>query len=58
MKNNLSWQVLIGVAVVAYVLKYLLGGVIGDAFAILGLVSLLLGIVALFKKPKNQEKEK
>ena len=55
MKKNLSWKILIGVAIVAYALSYLLGGVIGNALGLLGLICLLLGIVGIFQKPKKED---
>jgi len=55
MKKSLSWQVLLGVAAVAFILGKLLGGVIGDCLNLLFIITLLLGIVNIFqKKPKDK----
>ena len=52
--NNkiLSWKglVLLGLAVVAYALQYTTGGYV---WGLLSLISLLMGIVTIFRKPKK-----
>ena len=52
--NNkiLSWKglVLLGIAVVAYALQYTTGNYV---WGLLSLISLLMGIVTIFRKPKK-----
>lgn len=54
MKNKtLSWKILLPCAAIAYLLQYILGGIVGDCLGFLGVILLLMGIVAIFQKPKT-----
>ncbi len=44
-KKELSAKVILIVAIVSYSLKFLIGGIIGDSFALLGFICLILGIM-------------
>ncbi len=49
MKKNLSWKVLLAIGVVSFVIKFLVGGeAISALFEIVGLITLILGIIGFF----------
>jgi type IV secretory pathway VirB2 component (pilin) len=52
MKKSLPAKYVLLVAVIAQGLRFLIGGLIGDAFGLLSLVCFVLGIVGLFTKKK------
>ncbi len=49
-KKELSAKTILIVAVVAYALKFLIGGIIGDSFALLGFICLIFGILRLSRE--------
>lgn len=49
-KNELSAKVILIIAVVSYILKFLIGGIIGDSFALLGLICLIFGLIKLYRE--------
>ena len=58
MKKEIPAYVLFIIAVVSYGLSYLLGGIIGDSFGLLGLICLLLSIVRFIRELSNKRKAK
>ena len=56
MNKILSWKILLGCAVIAYILPYVIGGFLGALIKrpleLLSLVTFLMGIVAIFQRPK------
>lgn len=55
MKKTLSWKVLLGVAAASFIISKIVGGVVGDAINLLFIITLLLGIVAIFQQRKTQK---
>lgn len=51
-KNELSAKVILIVALISYILKFLIGGIIGDSFALLGLICLIFGLMKLSRENK------
>lgn len=49
-----NWETYISIAIVAYIIKYFVGGAIGDAFAIIGVVFLIIAFIK-YKKSKSNK---
>lgn len=57
MKKEIPAYILFIIALVSYGLSYIIGGIIGDSFGVLGLICLLLSIVRFFRERANKKKE-
>jgi hypothetical protein len=55
MNKEAPWWVLLILAAVAYLVSYLIGGVIGDFLGVLGLIFLALGIIRTFRKASKKK---
>jgi hypothetical protein len=57
MNKTLSALTLFIVAVVSYGLSYLIGGVIGEAFGLVGLICLVLSVIRFISEMVNKKKQ-
>ena len=55
MKRSLSSRALFGITIAGYVLNFAIGGFIGSAFAVVGLITLLMGIVGLVREFRRHD---
>jgi cobalamin synthase len=53
MNKSLSWKALLLIAVIAEILRQVLGGIIGDFIGLLGLICFLMAIVAFLRNKKH-----
>lgn len=56
--KTLSWKALLVSAAIAYLSSYIIGGIIGNALGLLGLILLLMGIIGIFQKNKKSTNHK
>ena len=54
MKKLLPWEESLVIALVSFFLKYLLGGAVGDIFAIVGIIFSVVAYLRFRKSKKNK----
>jgi uncharacterized membrane protein HdeD (DUF308 family) len=55
LKRSLSSRVLFTITIVGYIVNFAIGGFIGSAFAVLGIIALLMGIVGLVRELRRHD---
>ncbi|MCK9329997.1 MAG: hypothetical protein M0Q94_09010 [Candidatus Cloacimonetes bacterium] len=56
--NELSAKTLLIIAVITFILRFLIGGIIGSSFGLVSFICLIFGLMRLYRERKQKEKTK
>jgi len=58
MKKSIKSKYLLLPGLILLILKYIIGGVIGDALGLIGLIVFIMGIIAWFRERKEKKRKR